>query len=148
MCNLSAREQCSTDTNRCSQVIDACSREGSLSCDMSGNVYRCVNRGGVRVLEMVLNCRSQGFPGCLSLESGASLDACVNACGGRGVRLNANPGDRVPGSVCAQYECTESRTLQPNRDDCRPVGAACSSGRQCASGRCLTDGRCGAPVIP
>jgi alpha-tubulin suppressor-like RCC1 family protein len=149
MCNLSAREQCSTDTNRCSQVIDACSREGSLSCDMSGNVYRCVNRGGVRVLEMVLNCRSQGFPGCLSLESGASLDACVNACGGRGVRLNANPGDRVPGSVCAQYECAESRlTVHPNRNDCRPVGEACSSGRQCASGRCLTDGRCGALGAP
>ena len=148
MCNLSAREQCSTNTNRCSQVIDDSCEVGALSCDMSSNVYRCVNRGGVRVLEMVLNCRSEGFPGCLALPSGEARNACVTACGGRGVRLNANPGDRVSTSVCAQYECTDSRTLQPNRDDCRPVGAACSSGRQCASGRCLTDGRCGAPVIP
>jgi hypothetical protein len=62
------------------------------------------------------------------------------------MRLNANPGDRVPGSVCAQYECTESRlTVRPNRCDCRPAGDDCTQDCQCASGRCLADRRCGTP---
>ena len=122
-----------------------CTELGRLTCDSSGLVYQCRDVADARVQIPTIRCSALGFFGCLGATSGEPRAACVNHCGGRGCMLSALPETRVPGSVCAVYECASDRcTVRPNRCGCRIVGDDCSMDCECASGRCLADRRCGA----